>query len=81
MLSLDSNKHFKSEERAGHFKPSKSSTSTSTITRKSEPLIHSITVNVGIVKNVIFNLKPVREKKLPSKVKTAINYDDFKKEQ
>ena len=46
-LSLDSYKHFK---RAGHFKPSKSSTSTSTITRKREPLIHNVTINVGIMK-------------------------------
>ena len=44
-------------------KPSKSSTSTSTITRKSEPLMHNVTINVGIMKNVNLNLKPVRGKK------------------
>ena len=60
-LSLDSYKHFKRKKRAGHFKPSKSSTSTSTITRKSKPLIHNGTINVGIVKNFNLNLKPVRE--------------------
>ena len=48
-LSLDSYKHFKRDERAGHFKPSKSSTSTSTITRKSEPLI-KITINYDVLK-------------------------------
>ena len=42
-LSLDSYKHFKREERAGHFKPSKISTSTSTIIRKGGPLIHKVT--------------------------------------
>ena len=42
-LSFDSYKHFKREERIGHFKPSKSSTSTSTIIRKSGPLIHKVT--------------------------------------
>ena len=47
-LSLDSYKHIKREEQAGHFKQSKSSTLTSTITRKSERLIHNITTNVGI---------------------------------
>ena len=78
-LSLDSYKQFKREEWAGHFKPSKSSTSTSTITRKSEPLMHSVTINVGIMKNIKLNLKPVRGKKLPLKVKTTINYDDLKK--
>ena len=78
-LSLDSYKQFKREEWAGHFKPCKSSTSTSTITRKSEPLMHSVTINVGIMKNVNLNLKPVRGKKLPLKVKTTINYDDLKK--
>ena len=78
-LSLDSYKQFKREERAGHFKPSKSSTSTSTITRKSEPLMHNVTINVETMKNVNLNLKPVRGKKLPLKVKIAINYDDLKK--
>ena len=78
-LSLDSYKHFNREERAGHFKPSKSSASTSTITRKSEPLMHNVTINVGIMRNVNLNLKPVRGKKLPLKVKTTINYDDLKK--
>ena len=53
-LSLDSYKQFKREERAGDFKSSKSSTSNSTITRKSEPLMHSVTINVGILKNVNF---------------------------
>ena len=76
--SLDPYKHFKREKRAGNFKPSKSSTSTSTIT-KSEPLIHNVTINVGIMKSVNLNLKPVRGKKLPLEVKTTINYDDFKK--
>ena len=79
MLSLDSYKHFKTEERAGHFKPSKSSTSTSTINRKREPLIHNLTLNVGIMENVNLNLKSVRGKKLLLKVKTTINYDDLKK--
>ena len=79
MLSLDSYPHFKREERARYFKPSKSSTLTSTITRISEPLIHNVTINVGIMKNINFNLKPVRGKKLPLKVKTTINYDDLKK--
>ena len=37
------------EDRADHFKPSKSSTSTSTIARKSKPLIHNVTINVGII--------------------------------
>ena len=32
-------KHLKREEQAGHFKPSKSSTSTSAITKESEPRI------------------------------------------
>ena len=31
------------------------------------------------MKNVNLNLKPVRGRKLPLKVKTAINYDDLKK--
>ena len=31
------------------------------------------------MKNVDLNLKPVRGKKLPLKVKTTINYDDLKK--
>ena len=74
-LSLDSYKQFKREERAGRFKPLKGLTSTSTITRKSEPPMHS----VGIMKNVNLNLKPVRGKKLLLKVKTTINYDDLKK--
>ena len=78
-LSLDSYKHFTREERAGHFKPSKSSTSTSTITRKSEPLMHNVTIYVEIMKNVKLNLKAVRGKELPLKVKTTINYDDLKK--
>ena len=78
-LSLDSYKHFKREEWAGHFKPSKCSTLTSTITRKSEPLMHNVTINVGIMKSVNLNLKPVRGKKLPLKVKTIINYEDLKK--
>ena len=80
-LSLDSHKHFKREERAAHFKPSKSSALTSTITRKNKPLMHSVTINVGINLNlnVNLNLKPVRGKKLPLKVKTTINYDDLKK--
>ena len=52
----------KREERAGHFKPSKSSTLTSDFTRKSEPLIHNVTVNVEIMKNVNLNFKPVRGK-------------------
>ena len=43
-LSLDSYEHFKKEERAGNFKPAKSSTSASTITRKSEALIHNETI-------------------------------------
>ena len=60
MLSLDSYKYFKRQELAGYFKPSKSSTSTSTITRKIEPLIHNVTINVGIMKNFNLNLKPVR---------------------
>ena len=79
LKSLDSSKQFKREERAGHFKPSKSSTSTCTITRTSEPLMHSVTINVGIMKNVNLNLKPVRGKTLPLKVKPTINYDDLKK--
>ena len=78
-FSLDSYKHFKREERSVHFEPSKSSTSTSTITRESEPLIHNETKNVGIMKNVSLNLKSAREKKLALKVKTTINYDDLKK--
>ena len=78
-LSLDSYKYFKREERAGHFKPLKSSTSTSTITRKSKPLMHNVTINAGIMKNMNLNLKPVRGKKLPLKVKTTINYDNLKK--
>ena len=49
-LSLDPHKYFKREERAGHSKPSKSSTWTSTITRKSEALMHNATTNVGIMK-------------------------------
>ena len=49
--------------RSFYCKPSKSSTSTSTITRKSEPLMHNVTINVGIMKNVNLNLKPVRGKK------------------
>ena len=78
-LSLDSYKHFKREERAGHFKLSKSSISTSTISRKSEPLMHNVTINVGIMKNINLNLRPVRGKKLSIKVKTTINYDYLKK--
>ena len=42
-LSLYSYRHFKREERAGHFKPSKNSILTSTITRKGEKLIHNVT--------------------------------------
>ena len=79
--ALDSYKHFKIKERAGHFKPSESSTSTSAITRKSKPLIHNVTINVGITKNVNLNLKLFRGKKLLLKVKTTIDYDDLKKEQ
>ena len=79
-LPLNFYKQFKREKWAGHFKPSKSSTSTSNITRKSERLMHSVTINIGIMKNVNLYLKPVGEKKLPSKVKTTINYDDSKKE-
>ena len=78
-LSLDSYKHFTREEQTDHFKTSKSSTSTSTITRKSEPLLHSVTINVGIMNNVSLNLKPVSGKKLPLKFKTTINFDDLKK--
>ena len=78
-LSLGSYKDFKREERAGYFKPSKSLTSTSTITRKSEPLVHNVTINVGNMKNVNLNFKPVRGKKLPLKVKKSINYEDLKK--
>ena len=62
-LSLDSYKHFKREERAGHFKPSKCSTSTYAITRKSQPLMLNVTINVGIMKSGNLNLKPVRGKK------------------
>ena len=61
--------------------PLKRSTSTSTITRKSESLIDDVTINVGIMKNVNLNLKLVRGKKSTLKVKTTINYDDLKKEQ
>ena len=62
-LSLDSYKHFKREERAGHFKPSKCSTSTYAIIRKSQPLMLNVTINVGIMKSGNLNLKPVRGKK------------------
>ena len=79
--SLDSYKHFKTEEQTGIFKPLASSTSTSAITRKSEPLMHNVTINVGIMKNINLNLRPIRGKKLPIKVKTTINYDYLKKEQ
>ena len=79
LKSLDSYKQFKREERADHFKPSKSSSSTCTITRTSKPLMHNVTINVGIMKNVNLNLKPVRGKTLPLKVKPTINYDDLKK--
>ena len=41
--------------------------------------MHNVTINVGIMKNINFNLKPAREKKLPLKVKTTINYDNLKK--
>ena len=57
----------------------KSSASTSTITRESEPRVHNATINVEIMKNVNFNLKPVRGKKLPLKTKTTIYYDDLEK--
>ena len=43
--------------------PLKRSTSTSTITRKSESLIDDVTINAGIMKNVNLNLKLVRGKK------------------
>ena len=38
-------------------------------------------MNVGTMENLNLNLKPLRGKKLPSKVKTAIKYDDLKKEE
>ena len=41
--------------------------------------MHNVTINVGIMKSVNLNLKPVRGKKLPLKVKTIINYEDLKK--
>ena len=41
--------------------------------------MHNVTINVGIMKNVNLNLKRVRGKKLPLKVKTTINYDNLKK--
>ena len=41
--------------------------------------MHNVTINVGIVKNVNLNLKPVRGKKLQLKVKATINYDHLKK--
>ena len=40
--------------------------------------MHSVTINIGIMKNIKLNLEPVRGKKLPFKVKTTINYDDLK---
>ena len=36
----------------------------------------SVTINVGIMKNVNLNVKPIRGKNLPLKVKTTIYYDD-----
>ena len=42
ILSLNSYKHFMKEEKADHFKPSKSSTSTSSIIKKGNPVIHSV---------------------------------------
>ena len=74
-LSLDSYKHFKREERAVYFKPSKCSTSTFAITRKSQPLMLNVTINVGIMKSGNLNLKPVRGKRIP----LTINCDDLKK--
>ena len=41
--------------------------------------MHNLTINVGIMKNVDLNLKLVRGKKYPLKVKTTVNYDDLKK--
>ena len=38
-------------------------------------------MNVGTMENLNLNLKPLRGKKLPSKDKTAIKYDDLKKEE
>ena len=43
--------------------------------------MHNVTINVGIMKNINLNLRPIRGKKLPIKVKTTINYDYLKKEQ
>ena len=42
ILSLNSYKHFKREEKVDHFKPSKSSTSMSSIIKKSKPVIHNL---------------------------------------
>ena len=42
ILSLNSYKHFMREEKADHFKPSKSSTSTSSIIKKGNPVIHNV---------------------------------------
>ena len=41
--------------------------------------MQNVTVNVGIMATSNLNLKPVRGKKLPLKVKTTVNYDDLKK--
>ena len=42
ILSLNSYKHFMREEKVDHFKPSKSSTSMSSIIKNSKPVIHNL---------------------------------------
>ena len=42
ILSLNSYKHFMREEKADHFKPSKSSTSASSIIKKGKSVIHNV---------------------------------------
>ena len=42
ILSLNSHKHSMREEKVDHFKPSKSSTSTSGIIKKGKPVIHNV---------------------------------------
>ena len=41
--------------------------------------MHNVTINVGIMKNLNLNLKPVRGKKLLLIGKTTIDYDVLKK--
>ena len=76
-LSLDAYKFFKKEERASHFKPKKTGSSSSSKTTQSKK--HMVSINIGLMKYIDQSFKPVRGKKLPLKVHETIDYFSLKR--